>query len=401
MKRIFTVWKKELKDTIRDRRTLMSMIVMPMVLMPALLLGMGKFTESQQRKIETQTVKVASSADSGPFLDYLRSQEKIEVTIVGLKDPAEVIKSGANIYLVFPNYYREQLDSSKPVALEAYRDSTVVSSANGLARINAAIAGYNAQIVNQRIVDKGVDPAVLNGFNLVPKDTATEQQRGGFGLGLLLPLFIVMWSVIGGQYTAIDVSAGEKERKTLESLLLTPVRRLELVLGKFLAVSTAAIISVVISLSSFYAAIVFGYGRLLSASAGGSQGAAASFSIGFGTVFLLFIVSVLLVLMFSSILLSIGIFAKNFKEAQSYIGPAYLVIVLPITILNIMPNFKPAAWFFILPVANALALFKELLIGVTDWTHVSLTLASLILYSAGAIYATTRIYQQEKVLITD
>lgn len=400
MKRILTVWKKELKDTLRDRRTLMSMIVMPMVLMPVLILGIGKFTQAQQKKIEEKTVRIGVREQNQPFIKFLSGQEKMEIIAVE-GHPKDVIKSEkADIVILLPEGVETKLQAEQNIPIEVYRDSTVVSSAAALSRVVTAVSSYNSGLQAKRFSERQIDPKILSGLLVVPQDVSSDQERGGFGLGLLLPLFIVMWSIIGGQYTAIDVSAGEKERRTLESLLLTPVNRLELVLGKFLAVATAAITSVVVSLASFYFAFLFGFGNIMVASQGAGQ-AGANFSISIVTILLLFGISLLLVLMFSAVLLSIGIFAKNFKEAQSYIGPAYLIVVLPITILNIVPNFKPALWFFVLPVANALALFKELLMGTTDWTHIGLTFISLVFYSALAIWVTTKIYQQEKVLVTN
>lgn len=400
MKRILTVWKKELKDTLRDRRTLMSMIVMPMVLMPVLILGIGKFTQAQQKKIEEKTVRIGVREQNQPFIKFLSGQEKMEIIAVE-GHPKDVIKSEkADIVILLPEGVETKLQAEQNIPIEVYRDSTVVSSAAALSRVVTAVSSYNSGLQAKRFSERQIDPKILSGLLVVPQDVSSDQERGGFGLGLLLPLFIVMWSIIGGQYTAIDVSAGEKERRTLESLLLTPVNRLELVLGKFLAVATAAITSVVVSLASFYFAFLFGFGNIMVASQGAGQ-AGANFSISIVTILLLFGISLLLVLMFSAVLLSIGIFAKNFKEAQSYIGPAYLIVVLPITILNIVPNFKPALWFFVLPVANALALFKELLMGTTDWTHIGLTFFSLVFYSALAIWVTTKIYQQEKVLVTN
>lgn len=378
----------------------MSMIVMPMVLMPVLILGIGKFTQAQQKKIEEKTVRIGVREQNQPFIKFLSGQEKMEIIAVE-GHPKDVIKSEkADIVILLPEGVETKLQAEQNIPIEVYRDSTVVSSAAALSRVVTAVSSYNSGLQAKRFSERQIDPKILSGLLVVPQDVSSDQERGGFGLGLLLPLFIVMWSIIGGQYTAIDVSAGEKERRTLESLLLTPVNRLELVLGKFLAVATAAITSVVVSLASFYFAFLFGFGNIMVASQGAGQ-AGANFSISIVTILLLFGISLLLVLMFSAVLLSIGIFAKNFKEAQSYIGPAYLIVVLPITILNIVPNFKPALWFFVLPVANALALFKELLMGTTDWTHIGLTFISLVFYSALAIWVTTKIYQQEKVLVTN
>lgn len=216
-----------------------------------------------------------------------------------------------------------------------------------------------------------------------------------------------MWSVLGGQYTAIDASAGEKERKTLESLLLTPVKRLDIVFGKFLAVATAALTSVIVSLSSFYVALKFsGFGSIMSQSNQASSSVAVpngliSFSIDPQTMILMLGVSLLLVLMFSAVILSIAIFAKSFKEAQSYIGPSYLVIILPVVIMNMVPNLKPALWLFAAPAINAVFLFKEILVGVYDFSHILVTIASLVVYSIIAIFVAGRIYSKESILFKE
>src|SRR5690606_7638915 len=111
-------------------------------------------------------------------------------------------------------------------------------------RVAAGISQYNSQLIQSRLMDQNVDPTVLIGATIEPVDVASSQEKSGFGLSFILPLFIVMWAITGGMYTAIDASAGEKERKTLEALLLTPASRLDIVLGKFLAVASVSLVSI-------------------------------------------------------------------------------------------------------------------------------------------------------------
>ncbi len=176
-------------------------------------------------------------------------------------------------------------------------------------------------------------------------------------------------------------------------------------MGKFLAVATTALVSVIISLSSLYFSLKFfgfgpinGDGEFQSSNPAGPQGAIFDFSIDPQTLGLIFIISLLLVFLFSAILLSVSIFAKSFKEAQNYLGPLYLAIILPVSLMNTLIGMEPALWIFALPAINAVVLFKELLIGVYNYSHIVITIASLIIYSFVALTAAAKIYSKENVL---
>ena len=187
--------------------------------------------------------------------------------------------------------------------------------------------------------------------------------------------------------------------------MLTPVDRLSMVFGKFLAVSTAALVSVIISLGSMYAAMITIGSEILSGNFGGNTQALESLGFSLSvdpkTILVVLLVSVLLVLMFSAVLLSVSIFARSFKEAQSYIGPSYLVIILPVTIINSLPGFEPENWFFAIPVVNSVSLFKELLVGVFNVQHIIYTIVSLLFCAIISILFATRIYSKETVLFKE
>ena len=404
MKNIVTIWKKELKDTIRDRRTLMAMIILPMLLMPGIIIGMGKIVETQIKRAEEKVVKVAIENQEASFayVETLKNQEKVEVVEID-KDIREAVRNDEiEAGVIIPDNFNELVESQQPVSVTVVQKSINTDSSTAMARIRIATTAFNNQLLATRFTEQSIDQNILSGVSVSAEDVATKQEMGGFGLGFLLPLFIIMWSVVGGQYTAIDISAGEKERKTLESLLLTPVRRLDVVFGKFLAVSTAALVSVIVALGSMYVAVVaFGPGILGQSSNASAGGGGFDFSIEPTALLILFGVSILLVLMFSAIQLSIAIFAKSYKEAQSYIGPSYLVVILPTVIVNMLPGFKPAVWFFALPVVNAILLFKEVLIGEYDLTHILVTVISLIVYALIAIFISTKIYTKEGILFKD
>ncbi|MBU4339263.1 ABC transporter permease [Patescibacteria group bacterium] len=404
-KNIITIWKKELKDTIRDRRTLVAMILMPMFLMPAMTIGMFKLMDKIMKDQEKQTVKIAlSGEDNSPELaEMIKSQEKLEIVSMNKDERKAVKEEEIDAAVVIPEDFQEKIEKQESASIDLIIKSTNTKSANVATILSVIITEFNNQVLQKRFSEQNIDSKILSKVSILPEDVATEKETGGFVLGFLIPLFIVMWSIIGGQYTAIDVSAGEKERKTLESLLLTSVKRRDIVFGKFLAVSSVAFVSVVVAIGSFYAALMYagGFGPMDATGSGIAGSVAVNFSIEPQAILLLLAVSVFLILMFSAIILSISIFAKSFKEAQNYIGPSYLVVILPVVLVNSIPGFEPTLWYFAIPAVNATLLFKEVLMGTYDFGHIILTMGSLIIYSTIAILLAVKIYSKEGVLFRD
>jgi sodium transport system permease protein len=191
----------------------------------------------------------------------------------------------------------------------------------------------------------------------------------------------------------MDVSAGEKERSTLEALLLTPATRLEITVGKLLAVALvsfitmfAAIASMVITLSVF---------PLTSTSGGVSY----TVRLDPRVIPLIFGLGITMALAFSALELALGILARSFKEAQSYITPLYLASFLPVVIINSIPGLQPPLALFLIPSVNAVLLFKEALLGQATLAHAVVTLVALLVFAAAAIGLTVNMFTREKVLL--
>jgi len=409
--KIFTIWKKELKDSIRDRRTLMSTIILPMLLMPAIILGMGKLTTWQISQAREQTVKIGivNEIAASELIDLIRQTPKNEIISITLNDAQAAVKDKEiDLAIIFPDDLNSIIAAEQPVQLEVFQNSLNTKSSTALTRFSTVVVQYNQSLLQSRLNDQNINPAMQNGLTIKATEVASESELGGFGLSFILPLFIVMWAVVGGQTIAVDISAGEKERKTLESLLLTPVRRLQIIIGKFMAVSSMALTSEVLALGSMYAVFAFGGGSLFNTIADTQSGGVIqstspgiNFSLQPQAVILMFLVSILLVMLFSALNLSVAIFAKSYKEAQSYIGPSYLVVILPVVLVNTLPGFQASLGFFAIPIVNTVLLFKEVLIGVYNTSHILLTIGMMIITALITMYIASRIYQKEGVLFKD
>lgn len=392
--RAFTIWKKEMIDSIRDRRTFITAVLMPIFLMPVILIGSIKFQEYQVRQIAEKPAVVAiNDASFAPSLvSFFKDQPSIEIKAT--QDYAADIENGViHIYLEVLESFESDITSRTPTNIRVFQKSSNLDSSTANGKVLLALQQFNQQFSATRLGEEGIDPQILTAVIPVPEDIATAAERGGFFLGFLLPMFIVLFAIIGGMNIAIDVSAGEKERKTLEALLLSPASRLEIVFGKFLAVASTASATIILSLASMYAAF-----KLFPPDLG--QGEIA-INLTIGGVAIMLGIGVFLAIMFSGLLLSVAIFAKSYKEAQNYITPFYLVAVLPVAILGQLPGFKPTTGFFLVPGVNAVFVIKEILLGVYDIPHILTTFVSLAIYAFIAIYVASRIYSKEGILFRD
>lgn len=394
MREIFTVLKKEIRDTLRDKRTLYTAVIMPIVLMPLIMVGSFKLQESVVNSALKQEAVVAiENKTAAPALvNFLANQEKIKISDVQNDFDAQLKAGVIQTYIVIPKDFETLLQADQTATVPVYQKSTDQKSATAAQKVQLALTLYNQQLAVQKLTKAGVSPAVMQNVVVDPKDIATEQEKGGFFLGMLLPMFIVLFSIMGGMYVAIDVSAGEKERKTLEALLLAPLSRLKIVTGKFLAVATTAITSVVLSISSMYAAFKIWPPNI---------GMSMTFDMSLGTVALMLVLGIILSIMFAGFLLAVAIFAKSFKEAQNYITPFYLLAVLPISIFSTIPGFKPPLALFLVPSINAVFLFKESLMGQTVWSHIILTVVTTLVGAVVAVAVATKLFSKESVLFRD
>jgi sodium transport system permease protein len=389
MRELIVIWLKELRDTVRDRRTLTVMVLVPILLTPLLIIGMNALASSSESK--PVHVAVSGAAAAPALVQILRGQPQVIVDLHA--DPAAEVEDGnADAGLIIAPGFADRIAAGKAGRIQVVTDATKLGSSRADTAITKALDQYRTRVVTQALSAHGMDPAILTPVDRVSVDVATSQAMAGYVLSLLLPLFIVMYSMMGGMYAAMDLSAGEKERSTLEALLLSPATRLQITLGKLLAVSTVGVCTVVLAVAALVVAM-----RQVPLSL--REGADISFSWSADTVALVVLLGILLAVAFAALELALGIFARSFKEAQNYITPLYLVAIVPVAALASIPDLKPALAFFLIPALNAALVFKEALVGATDGLHVALTVASMLLFCLLAVAATVRIFSNEKVLL--
>ena len=206
---------------------------------------------------------------------------------------------------------------------------------------------------------------------------------------------VIILSMTGAIYPAIDLTAGEKERGTMETILSSPVSRLDLVLGKFLLVFSASLTTAVLSVTSM--GLSFAYmGHALSNSAN-TSGAGIHMNLGLTSVIAVFLMALPLSILFSAALMTIALFAKTYKEAQSYLTPMTFVVIFP-AIAAMLPGVELTPKLALIPILNVSLLCKELVTGTYHWNFIAIIFSSTCVYAAAALFLAIKMFQRESVL---
>lgn len=504
LRNVVTIARKEFLDVLRDRRTLIFMLLLPIAVIPVLMIGFTKFAKKQLREKEARTLTVAidpigenlirASARNwlagnftrlvglapklgfdagGMSLDEVRNfdlgtLERLMRRVETLREAQEGGIQDAAL-LAYAKAYMELGDDEKeilgdlgamlgatsrlsyvpldavaeqpgtlsqgivipdgvPVALtrenlalaiqnkaihaavhvpvdlfdvmeeqalsarvHVLHDSSIALSDEAHERLAGFFTALGRHEVQRRLRESQLSPHFIEPIELADADVATKSRRLQAVIGGLMPYLILMFCLAGGLYPALDLTAGEKERYTLETLLLSPVSRMEMASGKFVVVFVASLVATVLALVSM--GITLNAGIL-------PQGTLQEFELQFEPRAIVLSASLLLPVaaIFAAALLGIGLFARSFKEAQSYTVPLQFVVVVP-AMMAMFPNMETEMKWAWVPLVNVSLLMKELLKGNYLWDFYGVTLASTLLLTLVVLFGVSRLFQRETVLL--
>ncbi|MCP4581698.1 MAG: ABC transporter permease [candidate division Zixibacteria bacterium] len=393
MRNIRIIYKKELLDTIRDKRTIISMIVVPIFIFPLMTLGFSAFAASMAEKSAEETHQIAIiGGDSAPELYALiDSSTEVSICIIDPDSLEQAINSKkVRAALIIPKDFQEKIlaiDSTGLIILFNAAEAKSNFAADKIAKI---VNIYHGRIVEGRFSERNLDPLLNEPFELERENVAKEKM-GSFLLSMFIPYIIIILCMIGAMYTAIDLTAGEKERGTLETILVSPVPRWQLATGKFLTILTTSVVSTVLVLSSMTGTMYLG---LLSTTA---MTEFLGFEITPVMIFVILLMMIPTACLLSALLMSISIFAKSYKEAQSYISPLMILVILP-ALVSFIPGVELNMKLAFLPLVNICLSIKEALMGNINWLYIAIIFTSTVIYAAFAIFVTHRVFEKESVL---
>ena len=391
------VYGKELRDSLRDRRTIFSMIVIPVVVMPSLMFGIGALMVKTMTKAaqEIPHVMVIGGEDSPKVLAALRAARNLQIVPATEDFTNAIVEKRVRAVVKVPRDFDAAIDRGDQAGVAIYEYQSEIKSGFAAENLNTFFRNLRDATVQERLESRGVPVDVLKPFTIQRQNVAPPAKVTGSLLGGILPYIIIMLCLTGAMYPALDVTAGEKERGTMETILCCPVGRTDLVLGKFLMVLTASLGTVLLSLLSMGA--TFHVAKRALAGSLPREALQSVATIDLGGVAGMFLMLLPMAVMFSALLLMVGLFSKSFREAQSYCGPLILVAAVP-TVIAMLPGVDLNASLAVVPLLNVSLVCKEMLSGTWHWNYVLLIFGSACLYAFAALAATVRMFHREEVL---
>jgi sodium transport system permease protein len=334
-----TVLRKELRDFARDRRTFLMALLLGPLVYPLLMLGMGKLIEA---RMSTQLEKPLEipiiGAQHAPNLVAWLATQDIRAKPAPKDLIAAIRNQDEDVALVIAPNFGEEWRASRPAKVEIVADTTRTNADVPIERLRSALTVYSGQVGALRLVARGVNPQLTQSVALTQRDVATPEAKQGRVMSIILPLILVLFAFIGGANLTMDVTAGERERQSLEPLLATPVSRATLVSGKMGAAALIGVASVVLTLLSFKLSAA------LSTSA-----MASSLDVSFLAIGRMMLVLVPLVLIGTAMLTFVAAGAKSMKEAQSHLVWMMFMPMLPGYALMAYPLKDQDLWQYAVP----------------------------------------------------
>ena len=422
--------KKELLDVFRDRKAVIMLVLVPILIYPLIFFGAFAVMTMIQSNMEQGEYKImldvdddgelesrleaygekesekSSSTDASKteklsvvtYDDYI-SSEKIDTTGKSQDDMVNEFLQKEEIDV----YVTTEADSNGKLTYKSKYVSSITDSNYGETVVNKVLGQMSADQMKATIEEAGLDAEdVTHPFKIDRKDIASKEQSAGSLLGMILPFMLIVSLLMGTMYPAIDTTAGEKERGTLETLLTLPVRNTEIIIAKFLTVAFMGIISALLNILSMAVMIIYVL-KLMQSKMASSMGFDIS-NFHVSTFVPAMIVTVLAVLAFSlfisAITMCVSAFAKSYKEANNYITPLTLIVMLT-GYIGFIPNINLTNKMAMVPVANICLLVKEMLLFKADMGVVAIVLLTNVLYAGIAIMFLGKIYNSESVLFDE
>ncbi|CAB1246301.1 ABC transporter permease subunit [Clostridium sp. MT-14] len=386
MNNFWIILKKELTDIFRDRKTLIFTILLPIIMYPAMFkiidFTMKDTTESVQKNI---TIAYRGNENSSIY-KMLENMKNITIDNSGNAD--EKLKKG-DISLII----NVPVDFDSKVAAEGKTDVKIIydqdsnKSSMASSMIKDIFDKYSKSVVDGRLQAKGISSQVLTPFE-VKEEALSKRDNNPIAFGILsvLPTLLIIFMISPTIGIAADLVAGEKERGTFEPLLSTSVGRMSIFWGKLMAISSVALITLIVTLASMVGSMLYIF----------SDGGGVTISIGAFVV--MGVVSVFVLIALSSIEISISIFARSMKEANTYLG-GFIVPVMILTYIPFMMDAKTIGiLFFNIPIVNAVAVMKEAIAGIFSPVHISIVLGWHVVYVIATIFLAKVMFSKEEVV---
>ncbi|MBD5476017.1 MAG: CPBP family intramembrane metalloprotease [Lachnospiraceae bacterium] len=428
---IQTLVKKEMLDVFRDKKTVIMMLVVPIILYPLIFIGVMQLMAFVSSSMKEQNYRIIVEAeDEGRFLHKLEefqkdreesagtqnqaADETVRETTADADEEADEEAAGQSYEITIVDAgsitdYEEALNEEEidvyvsgqmkdgKVQYEAYYLSSVENSSYAAGIVMDVLDELKEDMTKQIITEQGMDvQAILEPIAYERQDIASSEQSIGNIIGSILPFMLVVSLLMGTMYPAIDTTAGERERGTLETILTLPVTNRQLIISKFITVAVIGMVSAFLNILSMGVITLYMYKMLDMQTDMGSFDLAKFIPAIFVCILAVFAFS----LFISAVTMCVTSFAKSYKEANNYITPLMLIVMF-VGYIGFIPNIELTQTIAMLPVANICLLIKNMMAFKIDYGAIAVVLSSNVAYAVIAILFLSKIYDSEAILFSD
>jgi len=389
-----TVFIKELREMLRDRRSLLVAFVVPLLIMPVIFVIVALTAKNRERtdREEVLPVGLINTVAIPGLPEAIGARTNIQPRSFAVREDAEAAMREQKIraILIVPIESEGAFAEGRAAPAEVVYDGASDKSRTARDRLEHVLREVEKAEQLRRLEARGLNRTLLEPFELKSTNLATPRRTGGFVLGSILPYFVILWTVVGGMNAAFDLCAGEKERGTMETLLVSSASRRQIIAGKVgavwclsLASALFSLIGLVVSLSGTFRAI---------AHVGGDP-----IEVSYGSIAAALVTVIPLALMMSSVLLVISTFARNQKEAQTYVFPVSMSVIVAAMLSTILGQENSIA-LALVPVLNTALAMKQVLAGIFNAPFLALSLATSVLYALLTLKLAVSMFERESVL---
>ena len=390
----YVVFRKELRETLRDKRVLLGVIISPLLVTP-LILGTAAFFVGKKVTNQSAAVLDIGIVEHGAFPDLIEKLEdddsiktqKFETRKAAIE---AIDKRTVRSVLIVSENAQQNFQSDQSASLEIIYNLANENSQNANSRLQKIIQKFSRNALSERVQAKALPDSFTKPIAIKNTNIASSDSTGAFILGMILPYIIVISAAFGGIQTAFDICAGEKERSTMETLLVSPASRPQIVLGKLFTIFAISLLASICAMTGVLAPLIIGLDSFKDIL--GDQ-----ISINLSSIPAMLLIVVPLALFTSSLLLVISSFARNQKEAQTYILPFISIILLP-AMLSTIFGAETQLYTAFIPVMNISLTMKQILGDLFDPLYFAISLGSSFLYAYIVMRIATAFFQRESIL---
>lgn len=381
------VLKKELIDGIRDKRAVITAMGFP-IIGPLMIYFMITAMIDLGKDLEEIELAVIGQENAPAMVDWL-TQHNVKIQDFSGDPKQAVANKDHDMVLLIPTDFQQRFAQSRSAVVELINDGSRTDARNSVGQIRRLISSYSRQIGAFRLVSRGISPEITQAVIVQNIEIASKQQIAARILNVI-PMYIVLAAFVCGMGLAVDSTAGERERATLEALLINPVERTQIVIGKWLAASLFATVGIVLTLFLCFFALL----QLPLEEIG------LSFTLGWGQIVGMLAAVFPLAFMATGLQLLLGIFAKSFKDAQSYIGFLILIPMVPAMIGMLYP-IQGKAWMNLVPALGQHILLMDVVGGKTPsiWSFLIAGVAAMMVALA-CVQLTAYLFRREKIIFS-